>query len=113
MSQRLVVWLLVGGVFGFASVFLEIPGAVFALVGLLIVIFTTKRREDLARVAGYLAGVGLVGDAVTGPALSAHNGSYAYGTLGVVAAYAFLVLAGSLLAGWLAIEGLRRRKPTR
>ena len=103
-----------GGVFGFGSVFLEIPGAAFALVGLLVTVFTTKRREDLVRVAGYLAGVGVVGDAVTGPALSAHNGeSYAYATVGVVATYAFLVLAGAVLAGWLALEGLRRRKPTR
>jgi K+ transporter len=108
------VWLLVGGVFGFGSVFLEIPGAAFALVGLIVVVFTTTRREDLVRVAGYLAGVGMVGDAVIGPALSAHNGeTYAYATVGVVAAYAFLLLAGALLAGWLAVEGLRRRKPTR
>ncbi len=108
------MWLLVGGVFGFASVFLEIPGAVFALIGLLVVVFTTKRQEDLVRVAGYLAGVGVVGDAITGPALSAHRGEpYAYATFGVVAAYAFLIIAGSLVAGWLAFEGLRRRKPTR
>lgn len=114
ISQKLIVWLLVGGVFGFGSVFLEIPGAAFALVGLLVVVFTTRRRQDLVRVAGYLSGVGVVGDAVIGPALSAHNGeSYAYASVGVVGAYACLVLIGALLAGWLALEGLRRRKPIR
>ena len=99
--------------FGFGSVFLEIPGAAFALVGLLVIVFTTKKREDLARIAGYLCGVGLVGGAITGPALSAHRDSYVYGTLPVVAAYTLLVLAGALLAGGLAVEGLRRRKPNR
>ena len=113
IGQRLTIWLLVGGVFGFASVFLEIPGAAFALVGLLVIVFTTKRREELARIAGYLSGVGLVGGAITGPALSAHRDTYVYGTFPVVATYALLVLAGALLAGWLALEGLRRRKPTR
>jgi len=104
--------MLVGGVFGFGSVFLEVPGAAFALVGLLVVVFTTRRRADISRVAGYLAGVGVVGDAITGPALSAHRESYAYATVAVVAAYALLVLVGALLAGWLAVEGLRLRKPT-
>lgn len=112
IAQRLTVWLLVGGVFGFGSVFLEVPGAAIALVGLLVLAFTTRSRGDLTRVAGYLAGVGLVGGAITGPALNAPRGSYVYATLPVVFGYAFAVLAGSLLAGWLAVEGLRRRKRT-
>jgi len=54
MAQRLVVFLMLGGVAGFGAVFLEVPGMVLAVVLLAVVAGTCRRRSDLVRVGGQL-----------------------------------------------------------
>lgn len=110
MGQRLVVWVMVGGVAGFGAVFLQLPGIVFALVGLLVLIGTLRASEDLLRVGGYLVGAGLVGWSLVGPAVAGAGGFLFVSGWALVTAYALVAGAGCLIVGGLAVRGIRRRK---
>jgi hypothetical protein len=109
MAQRLMVFLLVGGVAGFGAVFLELPGLVLAGVVLVVLLATTRRRDDLVRVGGYLLGVGVVGWSLVGPAVKGSGGLLYLGGWTLVTLYAVVALAGCVLMAWLALLGIRRR----
>ncbi len=109
MAQRLVVYLMLGGVAGFGAVFLELPGIVLALVVLAVVAGTGRRRSDLVRVGGYLMGVGLVGWSLVGPAVKGGGGFLFLSGWVLVTGYALVAVAGSLLVAGLALAELRRR----
>ena len=108
MAQRLAVFLLVGGVAGFGAVFLELPGVVLAAVVLLVLLGTTRRREDLVRAGGYLLGAGVVGWSLVGPAVKGGGGFLYLNGWTLVTLYAAVALAGCLLLAWLALAGIRR-----
>ena len=108
MAQRLAVFVLAGGVAGFGSVFLELPGVGLAAVLLLVLLGSTRRREDLVRVGGYLLGVGLVGWSLVGPAVKGGGGFLYLSGWTLVTAYAAVAVAGCLLLAWLAVAGIRR-----
>ena len=69
MTQRFLVYVLVGGVCGFGSVFLEYPGIFLALLVLIILAATVRKPADLLRVGAYLVGAGIVGLSIIGPAV--------------------------------------------
>jgi len=108
LAQRLAVFLLVGGVAGFGAVFLELPGVVLAAVVLLVLLGTTRRREDLVRSGGYLLGVGVVGWSLVGPAVKGGGGFLYLSGWTLVTLYAAVALLGCLLLAWLALAGIRR-----
>jgi hypothetical protein len=109
MAQRLVVFLMLGGVAGFGAVFLELPGIVLALIILAVVTGTARKRLDLIRVGGYLMGVGLVGWSLVGPAVKGGGGFLFLSGWVLVTGYAIVAVAGSLLVAALALAELRRR----
>ncbi|HEY8759954.1 MAG TPA: hypothetical protein VIP52_03485 [Candidatus Dormibacteraeota bacterium] len=109
MAQRLVVFLMLGGVAGFGAVFLEVPGMVLAVVLLAVVAGTCRRRSDLVRVGGYLMGVGLVGWSLVGPAVKGGGGFLFVSGWILVTGYAVVAVVGSLLVAALALVELRRR----
>ena len=113
MAQRLVVFVLVGGVAGFGTVFLELPGVVLALVVLVVLIATARRQEGMIRAGGYLLGAGVVGWSLVGPAVKGGGGFLYLSGWTLVTLYALVALAGCLLLAWLALLGLRRRGPLR
>lgn len=109
-----MVFLLVGGVAGFGSVFLQLPGIVGALVVALVLGGTMRSREDLVRLGGYLLGVGAVGFSLVGPSISGRGGGFLFvNAWTLVAGYAVVAIAGSILVGLQAITGLRRGKRDR
>jgi hypothetical protein len=107
------VFVLVGGVAGFGSVFLELPGVVLALVVLVVLVATSRRQEALVRAGGYLLGAGVVGWSLVGPAVKGGGGFLYLSGWTLVTLYALVALAGCLLLAWLALLGLRRRGPLR
>ena len=107
MTQRLVVFLMVGGVAGFGAVFLELPGLVLGLV-ILAVIAGRYRARDLLPAGSYLLGFGLVGWSLVGPAVRGGGGFLFLGGWQLVGMYAVIALAGAALIAALAITGLRR-----
>jgi hypothetical protein len=111
LAQRLVVFLMVGGVAGFGAVFLELPGIVLALVVLAVVAGTGRRRSDLIRVGGYLMGVGLVGWSLVGPAVKGGGGYLFLSGWVLVTGYALVAVAGCLLVGVLALAELQGGRP--
>lgn len=113
MAQRLVIFLMLGGVAGFGAVFLELPGMVLALVVLAVVAGTSHRRADLVRVGGYLMGVGIVGWSLVGPAVKGGGGYLFVNGWVLVTGYALVAIAGALLVAALAAAELRRRKGER
>ena len=113
MAQRLVVFLMLGGVAGFGAVFLELPGIVLALVVLGVVAGTSRRRSDVFRVGGYLMGVGVVGWSLVGPAVKGGGGFLFVNDWVLVTGYAAVALAGSLLVAILAVVELRHRDSAR
>ena len=108
MAQRLVVFLMVGGVAGFGAVFLELPGIVLSVVVLAVVAGTSRRRSDLIRVGGYLMGVGLVGWSLVGPAVKGGGGYLFLNGWVLVTGYALVAVAGCLLVAALALAEIRR-----
>src|SRR5207248_996365 len=106
MAQRLVVFLMVGGVAGFGAVFLELPGLVLGLV-VLAVIAGRYRRRDLLPAAAYLFGFGLVGWSLVGPAVKGGGGFLFLSGWALVALYAAIALAGAILIAALALAALR------
>ena len=113
MAARLAVFLLVGGVAGFGTVFLELPGVMLAAVVLVVLLATARRREELVRAGGYLVGVGIVGWSLVGPAVKGGGGFLYLSGWTLVTLYAAVALAGCLLLAWLALLGIRRRGPLR
>jgi hypothetical protein len=113
LTQRLVVFLMLGGVAGFGAVFLELPGIVLALVVLAVVAGTGRQRSDLVRVGGYLMGVGLVGWSLVGPAVKGGGGFLFLSGWVLVTGYAVVAVAGALLVAALALVELRRRDGVR
>jgi len=113
MAQRLVVFLMLGGVAGFGAVFLQLPGIVLALILLGVVAGTCRRRSDLVRVGGYLMGVGLVGWSLVGPAVKGGGGFLFLNGWGLVTGYAAVAVAGCLLVAGVAVVELRRRDSAR
>ena len=91
MAQKLVVFLIVGGVAGFGAVFLQLPGIVLAVVVLAVVAGTGRRRADLFRVGGYL---------------------FVSGWL-LVTGYAVVAVAGCALVAAVAVSELRRGRSLR
>jgi hypothetical protein len=108
VAQRLVVFLMLGGVAGFGAVFLELPGVVLALIVLGVVAGTSRRRADLVRVGGYLMGVGIVGWSLVGPAVKGGGGYLFVSGWVLVTGYALVAVAGALLVAGLALAELRR-----
>lgn len=108
MTQRLVVFLMVGGVAGFGAVFLELPGFVLGLV-VLAVIAGRYGRRDLLPLGAYLLGFGLVGWSLVGPAVRGGGGFLFLGGWQLVALYAVIALAGAALVAFLALGALRHR----
>jgi hypothetical protein len=113
MAQRLVVFLMLGGVAGFGAVFLELPGIVLALVVLAVVGGTCRRRSDLFKVGGYLMGVGVVGWSLVGPGVKGGGGFLFLSGWVLVAGYAVVAVVGCLLVAALAVVELRRRDGVR
>lgn len=114
MGQRLVVFLLVGGVAGFGSVFLQLPGIVGALVVAAVLGGTMRSRDDLVRLGGYLLGAGLVGFSLVGPSISGRGGGFLFlSAWSLVAGYATVAIAGAVLVALQAISGLRRGRSGR
>ncbi|HEY8810949.1 MAG TPA: hypothetical protein VIO86_00500 [Candidatus Dormibacteraeota bacterium] len=113
MAQRLVVFLMLGGVAGFGAVFLQLPGIVLALILLGVVAGTCRRRSDLVRVGGYLMGVGLVGWSLVGPAVKGGGGFLFLNGWVLVTGYAAVAVAGCLLVAGVAVVELRRRDSAR
>ena len=109
MAQRLAIFGMVGGVAGFGAVYLQLPGIVLALIGLAVLIGTTRSRDDLPRVGGYLLGAGLVGWSLIGPAVKGGGGFLFLSGWALVTGYALVAGAGCLLVGWLALSGILRR----
>jgi hypothetical protein len=107
MTQRLVVFFMLGGVAGFGAVFLELPGILLALVILAVVAGTGRRRSDLVRSGGYLMGVGLVGWSLVGPAVKGGGGYLFVSGWALVTGYAVAAVAGSLLVAVVAVAELR------
>jgi hypothetical protein len=107
LAQRLVVFLMLGGVAGFGAVFLELPGIVLALVVLAAVAGTCRRRSDLFKVGGYLMGVGVVGWSLVGPAVKGGGGFLFLSGWVLVTGYAAVAVAGSILVAILALVELR------
>jgi hypothetical protein len=108
VAQRLVVFLMLGGVAGFGAVFLELPGVVLALIVLGVVAGTSRRWADLVRVGGYLMGVGIVGWSLVGPAVTGGGGYLFVSGWVLVTGYALVAVAGALLVAALALAQLRR-----
>jgi hypothetical protein len=109
MAQRLVVFLMLGGVAGFGAVFLELPGIVLAVVVLAIVAGTCRRRSDLFRVGGYLMGVGIVGWSLVGPAVKGGGGYLFLAGWVLVTGYALVAVLGCLLVAVVALLELRKQ----
>jgi hypothetical protein len=109
MAQRLVVFLMLGGVAGFGAVFLALPGIVLALVVLAVLVGINRQRSDLVRIGAYLMGVGLVGWSLVGPAVKGSGGFLFLNGWVLVTGYAAVAIAGSVLVAGLAIVELRRR----
>ena len=111
MGQRLVVFILVGGVAGFAAVFLQVPGIVLAMVVAAVLAGTIKSTDDGVRLGGYLIGVGVVGFGLVGPAVRGPGGGFLFvSAWALVLGYAVVALAGSILVAALALGGIRRRR---
>ncbi len=111
MTQRFLVYVLVGGVCGFGSVFLEYPGIFVAVLVLIVLAATVRRLADLLRVGAYLVGAGIVGLSIIGPAIKPGPGvQYAYATYAAAWAYALVTLAGSALVAVAVILEIRRRR---
>jgi len=111
MTQRFLVYVLVGGVCGFGSVFLEYPGIFLALLVLIILAATVRKPADLLRVGAYLVGAGIVGLSIIGPAVRPGEGvQYAYATYAAAWGYALVTLAGSALVAIVVILEIRRRR---
>lgn len=111
MAQRVVVFLMVGGVGGFGAVFLELPGLVLGLV-ILAVIAGRYRTRDLWPAGSYLLGFGLVGWSLVGPAVKGGGGFLFLGGWELVGIYAAIALAGAALIAYLSLRGLRHaRRP--
>jgi hypothetical protein len=108
LSQRLVVFLMVGGVAGFGAVFLELPGLVLGLV-IVAVIAGRYRARDLLPAGSYLLGFGLVGWSLVGPAVKGGGGFLFLGPWQLVALYAAIAVIGAAVVAALAITGLRHR----
>ena len=113
MAQKLVVFLIVGGVAGFGAVFLQLPGIVLAVVVLAVVAGTGRRRADLFRVGGYLIGVGLVGWSLVGPAVKGGGGYLFVSGWLLVTGYAVVAVAGCALVAAVAVSELRRGRSLR
>jgi hypothetical protein len=109
VAQRLVVFLMLGGVAGFGAVFLQVPGIVLAAIVLAVVAGTGTRRPDPVRVGGYLLGVGIVGWSLVGPAVKGGGGYLFASGWVLVTAYAVVAVAGALLVAAAALAGLRGR----
>lgn len=106
-----MVFLLVGGVAGFGSVFLQLPGIVVALVVAGVLGGTMRSSDDLVRLGGYLLGAGAVGFSLVGPSVSGRGGGFLFvAAWFLVAGYAAVAVVGSILVGLQAITGLRRRR---
>jgi hypothetical protein len=110
VAQRLVVYLMVGGVAGFGAVFLQLPGIILALVLLGIVAGTGRGRFNLVRVGGYLMGAGLVGWSLVGPSVKGGGGFLFLSGWVLVTGYAVVAVAGALLVAALAVLELRRSR---
>jgi hypothetical protein len=110
MTQRLIVFLMVGGVAGFGAVFLELPGLVLGLVIVAILVGTNRRSQDWIRVGAYLMGFGLVGWSLVGPAVKGGGGFLFLNGWLLVAVYAVIAVAGCALVGWLALVELRNSR---
>jgi len=108
VAQRLVVFLMVGGVAGFGAVFLELPGLVLGLV-ILGVFAGRYRARDLLPAGSYLFGFGLVGWSLVGPAVKGGGGFLFLGGWQLVGIYAAIAIAGAAVIAALAIAGLRQR----
>ena len=108
VAQRLVVYLMAGGVAGFGAVFLQLPGIVLALVVLGIVAGTGRGRINLVRVGGYLMGAGLVGWSLVGPSVRGGGGFLFLSGWVLVTGYAVVAVTGALLVAALALIELRR-----
>jgi hypothetical protein len=108
LTQRLVVFLMVGGVAGFGAVFLELPGLVLGLV-ILAVIAGRYRERDLLPAGAFLLGFGLVGWSLVGPAVKGGGGFLFLGGWALVGIYAAIAIVGAALIAFVAIRGLRRR----
>lgn len=109
MAQRLVVFLMVGGVAGFGAVFLELPGLVLGLVLLAVLVGVNRGRRDLVRVGAYLMGFGLVGWSLIGPGVKGGGGFLFLSGWVLVFGYAALAVAGCVMVGVLAMAELRGR----
>jgi hypothetical protein len=110
LAQRLVVWLMVGGVAGFGAVFLTVPGLVLGLVILAVLVGSHRHRGDLVREGGYLFGFGLVGWSLVGPAVRGTGGFLFVSGWMLVYLYAGLALAGAALVAYQAAGELRRQR---
>ena len=110
VGQRLVVYLMGGGVAGFGAVFLQLPGIVLALVLLGIVAGTGRGRFNLVRVGGYLMGTGLVAWSLVGPAVRGGGGFLFLNGWVLVTGYAVVAVTGALLVAALAVIELRRSR---
>ena len=111
VAQRLVVYLMAGGVAGFGAVFLQLPGIVLGLVLLGIIAGTGRGRFNLVRVGGYLMGAGLVGWSLVGPSVKGGGGFLFLGAWVLVIGYAVVAVAGAVLVAALAVIELRRSRP--
>ena len=111
MPQRLAVYMLAGGTFGFGAVFLGPPGAVMAFAALLALAGASRHHPELLlRTGGFLIGVGVVGFSLVGPAVKGPGGGFLYANPWLlVSAYAGLALAGSALVVAQALTRLRGR----
>ncbi len=110
MGQRLIVFVLVGGVAGFAAVFLQIPGIILAGVFAAVIAATAASGETGIRLGGYLLGVGVVGFGLVGPAVRGPGGGFLFISAGaLVLGYGLVAVAGSLLVAVVALRGIRRR----
>jgi hypothetical protein len=108
LTQRLIVFLMVGGVAAFGAVFLELPGLVLGLV-VLAVIAGRYRTRDLLPAGAYLFGFGLVGWSLVGPAVKGGGGFLFLGGWELVYLYAAIALAGAALIAAVTVGGLRHR----
>ena len=113
MAQRVVVFLMLGGVAGFGAVFLQLPGIVLALVLLAVVAGAGGRRYDPVRIGAYLMGVGVVGWSLVGPAVKGGGGYLFVSGWVLVTGYAVVAVVGCLLVAVAALTELRRRGTSR
>jgi hypothetical protein len=111
LAQRLVVFLMVGGVAGFGAVFLELPGLVLGLV-ILAVVAGRYRTADLLPAGAYLLGFGLVGWSLIGPAVKGGGGFLFLGGWQLVALYAAIAITGAAMIAYLALRALTRHSPS-